>query len=132
MRKFEDGRDFDWDDLGQLLRRTIAIDRDRITGDCVRAFGFLADLTDDEHALARTSISGSTWWRRDCVHRNRRTSLTAYSEITTLRASWERQAPDGIGRAVGLTSWPDRDGWPAVDCQTHGNQGKGDADDDHY
>ena len=53
MRKFEDGRDFDWDDLGQLLRRTIAIDRDRITGDCVRAFGFLADLTGDEHTLAR-------------------------------------------------------------------------------
>ena len=53
MRKFEDGRDFDWDDLGQLRRRTIAIDRDRITGDCVRAFGFLADLTDDEHTLAR-------------------------------------------------------------------------------
>ena len=53
MRKFEDGRDFDWDDLGQLLLRTIAIDRNRITGDCVRAFGFLADLTDDEHTLAR-------------------------------------------------------------------------------
>jgi len=31
MRKFEDGRDFDWEDLGQLLRRTIVVDRDRIT-----------------------------------------------------------------------------------------------------
>jgi len=40
MRKFEDGRDFDWDDLGQLFRRTIALDRDRITRDRVRAFGF--------------------------------------------------------------------------------------------
>ena len=27
MRKFEDGNDFDWDDLGQLVRRTMVIDR---------------------------------------------------------------------------------------------------------
>jgi predicted nucleotidyltransferase component of viral defense system len=52
MQKFQDGRDFDWDDLFQLLRRTIVIDRDRITADCVRGFGFLADLTDDERVLA--------------------------------------------------------------------------------
>ena len=52
MQKFEDGRAFDWDDLGQLLRRTIIIDRNRITADCVRGFGFLADLTDDEQMLA--------------------------------------------------------------------------------
>ncbi len=51
MQKFEDGRAFDWDDLGQLLRRTIIIDRNRITADCVRSFGFLADLTDDERVL---------------------------------------------------------------------------------
>jgi hypothetical protein len=51
MQKFEDGRAFDWDDLGQLLRRTIIIDRNRITADCVRGFGFLADLTDDERVL---------------------------------------------------------------------------------
>lgn len=53
MRKFEDGREFDWDDLAQLLRRTIVIDRERISADCVRGFGFLADLTDDERTLAR-------------------------------------------------------------------------------
>lgn len=53
MRKFEDGRDFDWDDLRQLLSRAVVIDRERITADCVRGFGFLADLTDDERALAR-------------------------------------------------------------------------------
>ncbi len=53
MQKFEDGRDFDWDDLGQLLNRTVDIDRERITRDCARGFGFLADLTDDERALAR-------------------------------------------------------------------------------
>jgi hypothetical protein len=53
MQKFEDGRDFDWDDLRQLLNRAVAIDRERITADCVRGFGFLADLTDDEKAMAR-------------------------------------------------------------------------------
>jgi hypothetical protein len=38
-------------DLRQLLRRTVAIDRDRITEDCVRGYRFLADLTDDERRL---------------------------------------------------------------------------------
>jgi hypothetical protein len=31
MQKLPDGRDFDWDDLGQLLNRAVVIDRDRIT-----------------------------------------------------------------------------------------------------
>jgi predicted nucleotidyltransferase component of viral defense system len=53
IRKFEDGRDFDWDDLRQLLNRAIAIDRERITADCVRGFGFLAELTEDERTLSR-------------------------------------------------------------------------------
>ena len=53
MQKFEDGRDFDWDDLRQLLNRAVNIDRERITGDCVRGFGFLADLTEDELTLSR-------------------------------------------------------------------------------
>ncbi|MFZ0912707.1 MAG: nucleotidyl transferase AbiEii/AbiGii toxin family protein [Candidatus Korobacteraceae bacterium] len=53
IQKFEDGRDFDWDDLRQLLNRAVNIDRERITRDCVRGFGFLTDLTDDERALAR-------------------------------------------------------------------------------
>ena len=52
MQKFEDGRDFDWDDLRQLLNRAVVIDRERITADCVRGFGFLADLTEDERTLA--------------------------------------------------------------------------------
>ena len=52
MRKFEDGNDFDWDDLAQLVRRTIAIDRRRIAADCVRGFAFLRDLTEEERALA--------------------------------------------------------------------------------
>jgi predicted nucleotidyltransferase component of viral defense system len=48
MQKFQDGREFDWDDLAQLVRRTVVIDRERITADCIRGFGFLAELTDDE------------------------------------------------------------------------------------
>jgi len=52
MRKFEGGNDFDWDDLAQLVRRRTAIDRRRITADCVRGFAFLAELTNDERVLA--------------------------------------------------------------------------------
>lgn len=52
LRKFEEGRDFDWNDLSQLVRRTITIDRDRITADCVRGFRFLLDLTEEERILA--------------------------------------------------------------------------------
>ena len=53
MQKFEDGRDFDWDDLRQLLNRAVVIDRERFTADCVRGFRFLEDLTEDERTLAR-------------------------------------------------------------------------------
>jgi predicted nucleotidyltransferase component of viral defense system len=53
MQKFEDGRDFDWDDLRQLLNRAANIDRDRITRDCARGFGFLANLTEDELIISR-------------------------------------------------------------------------------
>ena len=52
MQKFKDGREFDWDDLAQLVRRTVVIDRERITADCVRGFGFLAELTEQERIVA--------------------------------------------------------------------------------
>jgi predicted nucleotidyltransferase component of viral defense system len=52
IKKFEDGRDFDWDDLRQLLNRAAVIDREKITADCVRGFRFLADLTPEEQVLA--------------------------------------------------------------------------------
>ncbi len=52
MQKFQDGREFDWDDLAQLVRRTVVIDRERITADCVRGFGFLAELTEEEQVVA--------------------------------------------------------------------------------
>ncbi len=52
MQKFQDGREFDWDDLAQLVRRTVVIDRERITADCVRDFGFLAESTEEERVVA--------------------------------------------------------------------------------
>jgi predicted nucleotidyltransferase component of viral defense system len=52
LRKFEDGRDFDWNDLGQLVHRTVTINRDRITTDCTRGFRFLLDLNEEERILA--------------------------------------------------------------------------------
>jgi predicted nucleotidyltransferase component of viral defense system len=52
MRKFEEGRVFDWDDLSHLVRRTVAVDRERITADCVRGYRFLLDLTEEERLLA--------------------------------------------------------------------------------
>jgi predicted nucleotidyltransferase component of viral defense system len=53
MQKFEDGREFDWDDLRDLLRRDARIDREKISADCIKGFRFLAELTDDERTLAR-------------------------------------------------------------------------------
>lgn len=47
-----DGRDFDWDDLAQLVRRTVVIDPEKITADCVRGFGFLAEMTEQERIVA--------------------------------------------------------------------------------
>src|SRR5437867_12294106 len=52
MRKFEDGRAFDWDDLRQLVRRTVAVDSEKITADCLRGYRFLLELTDEERRLA--------------------------------------------------------------------------------
>lgn len=52
IRHFDDARHFNWDDLRDLLRRNIVLDRERITPDCVSGFGFLVDLTEDERLLA--------------------------------------------------------------------------------
>ena len=65
IRKFNDGNDFDWDDLTQLLRRTMAIDRRRITADCVHGFAFLCELTDEERVLAADPYQREhELWRR--------------------------------------------------------------------
>ena len=52
LRKFEEGRAFDWDNLNQLVRRTTAVDRQKITDDCVRGYRFLVDLSEEERQLA--------------------------------------------------------------------------------
>ena len=52
LRKFEEGTAFDWDDLKQLVRRTLTVDRHKITADCVRGYRFLLDLTEQERQLA--------------------------------------------------------------------------------
>jgi hypothetical protein len=52
LRKFEEGRAFDWDDLNQLVRRTEAVDRQKITADCVKGYRFLVELTESERQLA--------------------------------------------------------------------------------
>jgi hypothetical protein len=65
MKKFEDGRAFDWDDLNQLVRRTVAVDREKITADCIRGFRFLADLTEEERQLAADPHQRErTLWQR--------------------------------------------------------------------
>jgi uncharacterized protein len=52
MEKFKYGAEFDWDDLGELVRRDTKINREKICADCVRGFRFLATLTPEEHRLA--------------------------------------------------------------------------------
>jgi predicted nucleotidyltransferase component of viral defense system len=52
FQKFRDGKDFDWDDLRQLVNRATNIDPEAITEACVRGLGFLANLTEDERVLA--------------------------------------------------------------------------------
>ncbi len=69
FRKFEDGREFDWDDLRQLLRRTIEIDKDRITTQCIQGFRFLADLTPEEQILANDGYQREgALWQKLTVH----------------------------------------------------------------
>ena len=72
MEKFEDGRAFDWDDLGQLVRKTQAIDPARITADCVKGFAFLADLGPEEQALA-----ADPYQREDALWNKLRENLPA-------------------------------------------------------
>lgn len=50
-RKFDEGAEFDWDDLRDLVRRGAVIDRQRICADCSRGFAFLAELSPEEREL---------------------------------------------------------------------------------
>lgn len=71
MQKFEDGTAFDWDDLGQLVRRTQEINPDRITADCVNGFAFLGELAPEERALA-----GDPYQREHALWQRLRDELT--------------------------------------------------------
>jgi hypothetical protein len=53
MRKFENPRQFDWEDLRQLIRRTINIDPGHMLANCRQGYAFLAELTPDEARLAQ-------------------------------------------------------------------------------
>lgn len=65
MRKFEDGTAFDWDDLNLLVRRTVTVDREKITADCIRGYRFLVELTDEERQLAGDSHQRErTLWQK--------------------------------------------------------------------
>lgn len=74
MEKFEKGRDFDWDDLSQLVRKTAAVDREKITADCIGGYRFLVDLTEEEFQLANDSYQRKrTLWqklRMDVIHQH--------------------------------------------------------------
>lgn len=59
MRKFEEGRKFDWEDLRALVRRDARIDRERICADCARGFRFLAELSPEEQLLPNVRREGS-------------------------------------------------------------------------
>jgi len=52
LAKFQDLRSFDWDDLGQLVRRNQDLDRDQIIADCLKGYAFLQDLSAEEQTLA--------------------------------------------------------------------------------
>lgn len=52
LAKFSDSKAYDWEDLGQLVRRTQLVDPARIVADCVRSYRFLTELSDDEKVLA--------------------------------------------------------------------------------
>ena len=53
MKKFQEGVKLNWDDLTQLLRRGVGVDPKRISEDCIRGFGYLANLTEDESLVAK-------------------------------------------------------------------------------
>ena len=51
--KFVNVQSFDWDDLGQLVRKNQDVDRDQIIGNCVKGYAFLGDLSPEERTLAQ-------------------------------------------------------------------------------
>jgi hypothetical protein len=52
MTKIAQGTAFDWDDLGQLVRRTHTINPAQFTADCINGLAFLREMSADEQTLA--------------------------------------------------------------------------------
>ena len=50
--KLRDGSAFDWDDLTDLTRHGHPPNRQTMTADCIKGYGFLAGMTEDERILA--------------------------------------------------------------------------------
>ena len=72
IAKFRDRGAFDWDDLGQLLRKTQSIVPGRIAEDCVTGFAFLGEPGLEEQALASDPYQREhALWRllRDELHK---------------------------------------------------------------
>jgi len=76
---------FDWDDLRHLLNRATVVNRGRVTADCVRGFGFLADLTGKEEILA-----GDKYQREQALAEGLRAGLWRDSRLpaANLRPGW--------------------------------------------
>ena len=69
LDKFENRKEFDWDDLNQLIRRSAAIDRDKITTDCIGGYRFLVDLTDEELQLSNDPYHRELFlWKKMRTH----------------------------------------------------------------
>lgn len=65
MTKFEKGTDFDWSDLAHFVRKDQTIDQKEITAACMKGFGFLAEMTEDESALAADAYQREqTLWNK--------------------------------------------------------------------
>jgi hypothetical protein len=52
LAKIADSKAYDWEDLGQLVRRNQTVDSARIISDSLRRYRFLTELSADETQLA--------------------------------------------------------------------------------
>ena len=52
IEKLSNGKDFDWQDLAQLVNKDHTIDQEKITSACVNRFAFLTVMNEEEKTLA--------------------------------------------------------------------------------
>lgn len=65
IEKFKNGKDFDWEDLGQLVRRTTTVNSEKILSDCIEGYRFLIELNEEERLLANDQYQRrSTLWKK--------------------------------------------------------------------